>query len=284
MRAGFTLQPELKFLELLEPVAARADYYEVAPETLWRERKGGRLGANGFHRRFAQLKERSGKPFVAHGVGLSNVTQLPRWLERIREDHRVFGFEWYTDHLGQTELDGLALTLPVALPMTAAAAARVRRRLAQLQQIVPHVGLENTVSYFLLGDALDEPKFLRRILSGRGMHLLLDVHNLHTMAENLGFDALEYFEALPLERVIEVHVSGGEYSDPQWLKSGAVWRLDSHDGAVPEPVWALAKLAVKRCKNLRGVTLERMEGSVEQADVALLQEEMTRLKELVAKR
>src|SRR5581483_8496727 len=125
---------------------------------------------------------------------------------------------------------------------------------------------------------------LERILSAKGMHLLLDVHNLHTMAENFGFDARDYFERLPLERVIEVHVSGGEYSDPQWLRSGAVRRLDSHDGAVPEPVWALAALAVQRCKNLRGVTLERMEGSVEQADVPVLQEEMTRLKKLVAKR
>jgi uncharacterized protein (UPF0276 family) len=288
MRVGFTLQPELEFLELLEPVIRRADYYEVAPETLWRQGDDGALLPNGFHRRFAALKARTSKPFVAHGVGLSVGGASPKrralWLERIRRDHRVFRFEWYTDHLGQSEANGLALTLPLALPMTAGAAAAVRGNLARLQRIVPRVGVENTVAYFLLGDALDEPAFLRRILSRRGMHLLLDVHNLHTMAENFGFEPLDYLERLPLERVIELHVSGGSHSDPDWLPSRAVRRLDSHDSAVPEAVWELAAVAIARCPRLRGATLERMEGTVQARDVPLIAAELARLRRLVRER
>jgi uncharacterized protein (UPF0276 family) len=281
MRVGFTLQPELRFLELLEPVIRRAEYCEVAPETLWRERRDGTFEPNGFHRRFAAMD----KPFVAHGVGFSmgsaQAKQRGQWLERIALDHRVFRFEWYTDHLGQTEVDGLAMTLPMALPMTAPHAAIVRGRLRELQRVVPRVGVENTVVYFLLGDALEEPRFLRRILSGPRMHLLLDLHNLHTMAENFGFDARAYLERLPLERVIELHVSGGAYSEPGWLPKKARRRLDSHDGEVPEPVWRLAELAVPRCRNLRGATLERMEGTVDQRHVPLLAEELERLRRLV---
>jgi uncharacterized protein (UPF0276 family) len=288
MRVGFTLQPELKFLELLEPVIRRAQYYEVAPETLWRQTRAGALEPNGFHHRFAALKAASGKPFVAHGVGFSmgssDAKRRAVWLRQIRRDHAVFGFEWYTDHLGQTEAGGLALTLPMALPMTAQAAATVRRRLRDLQRIVPAVGVENTVVYFLLGDALEEPRFLKRLLSAPRMHLLLDLHNLHTMAENFGFDADAYLDALPLDRVIEVHVSGGAYSEPGWLPHGAVRRLDSHDGAVPEAVWRLAERALPRLPNLRGATLERMEGTVEQRHVALLREELKRLERLVERR
>jgi uncharacterized protein (UPF0276 family) len=285
---GFTLQPEEKFLELLEPVIRRADYYEVAPETLWRELPNAALVENGFHRRFAALKAKSRKPFVAHGVGLSmgsasDAARRKRWLKRVREDHGTFEFGWYTDHLGQSEVAGQSMTLPLPLQMTAANARVVQRRLRDMQRVVPDVGVENSVVYFLLGDALEEPEFLERIVSAPRMHLLLDLHNVHTMAENFGFDAQQYVDRLPLERVIEIHLSGGDYSDPAWLDSGAVKRLDGHDGAVPEAVWALTERTLARCRNLRGVTLERMEGSVEPRDVPLLAEELRRLKKLVAR-
>ena len=62
---------------------------------------------------------------------------------------------------------------------------------------------------------------------------------------------------LDLDRVIEIHLSGGADSDPAWLSSGASLTLDSHDASVPEAVWALFERYVGRCTNLRGVTLER---------------------------
>ena len=58
----------------------------------------------------------------------------------------------------------------------------VRGALAAMQRVVADVGVENNVAYFLLGDPLDEPGFLARILRAAGMHLLLDLHNLYTMA------------------------------------------------------------------------------------------------------
>jgi uncharacterized protein (UPF0276 family) len=58
-------------------------------------------------------------------------------------------------------------------------------------------------------------------------------------------------------------------------------RLDSHDTAVPEEVWKLAETWVPRCRNLRALTLERMEGTVEQDDVPLLREELARARKLV---
>ena len=81
--------------------------------------------------------------------------------------------------------------------------------------------------------------------------------------------------------VIEIHISGGADSDPRWL-GGKSLRLDSHDTAVPEPVWGLLQSVLPRCPKLRGVTLERMEGTVESTDVIGLQEELTRLREMVS--
>src|SRR5207237_2721156 len=134
------LQPEVEFLERLdELILERADYYEVVPETLWRQDALGRLVPNGFHRRFATLAERSGKFFVAHGVGVSlgsdtDVARLRRWMASVADDARTFRFRWYSDHLGATSLSGLSATLPVPLPMTARALKVVRRRLAAMQR------------------------------------------------------------------------------------------------------------------------------------------------------
>jgi uncharacterized protein (UPF0276 family) len=288
---GLTLQPDPQFLALLdEQIENSVDYYEVAPETLWRQDERGALSPNGFHRRFSGLAARSGRPFVAHGVGFSlgsaaaaDALRRRRWLARLRADQNVFQFRWYTDHLGATSLDGLAMTLPLPLPMTAHAATVVRRRLRALQRVVADVGVENNVAYFLLGDPLDEPAFLARIVDAPATHLLLDLHNLYTMAHNFGFDAEAYLARIDLRRVIELHVSGGADSDPRWLPSGRVLRLDSHDRAVPEAVWRLCEEVVPRCPSLRGITLERMEGTVTANDVPSIAEELRRLRGIANK-
>ena len=251
------------------------------------------LAPNGFHHYFAALGRRLGKPFVGHGVGYSLGTasradagRTRRWLQRLAQDHAVFDFRWYTDHLGATSLAGQAVGLPLPLPYSAYAAAVVRRRLAALQRIVPDVGVENTAQYFLLGEPLGEPAFLGRVLRAPRSHLLLDLHNLYTMAQNLGFPASAYLDRLDrlgvLGRVIEIHLSGGSVSDGSWLPSGRALRLDSHDTAVPEPVWQLLTQVLPRCPNLRGITLERMEGTIGPADVPLLASELERIRHACA--
>ncbi|MCY3003750.1 MAG: DUF692 family protein [Planctomycetota bacterium] len=284
---GFALQPEERFLALTAELLDLIDYAEVAPETLWRSDASGGIVPNGFHERFAMLKRESGLAFVAHGVGFSVGSARPdaarraRWLERIAADHEVFEFEWYTDHLGVTELAGRNVTLPLAVPLVPAAARAVETSLRALQSAVPDTGFETSAFYFHLGDPLAEPTFVRAALAAPRTHLLLDLHNVWTNARNLGFDAGEYLERLPLERVIEIHLSGGTESDPAWLPSRAILRLDSHDHAVPEEVWQLAERFLPRCTNLRGLTLERMEGTVGPGDVAPLRAELLRARALL---
>jgi hypothetical protein len=186
---------------------------------------------------------------------------------------------WYTDHLGVSALGGLATTLPLAMPMTDAVVTRTRTALESLQRIVPDVGVENSVFYFHLGDPLDEPAFLRRVVAGHGRHLLLDLRNVYTTALNVGFEPQTYIDRLPLASVIEIHLSGGSESPPAWLPDKRSLRLDSHDTAVPEAVWALFDEVWPRCPNLRGVTIERMEDTVPVPDVAVVRSELRRARE-----
>ncbi|ACY17233.1 DUF692 domain-containing protein [Haliangium ochraceum] len=283
---GFTLQPEALFLDVLDELIHTAiDYAEIAPETTWFLDATGPVRPNGFHARFAELVASAGLFTVAHGVGLSlggaadgDEARQAAWLARVRADCEVFGFRWYSEHLGATALDGEHLTLPLPVPMTATSAALIRSRLRAMQSVVPEVGVENSGFYFLWGEPLAEADFLGQLVRDPGHHLVLDLHNLYTLACNFDVEPAEYLARLPLERVIELHVSGGCDSDPAWLAGGATMRLDSHDGAVPEPVWRLLETVAPRCPGLRGITLERMESTVSAADVPSIAEELARVR------
>jgi uncharacterized protein (UPF0276 family) len=288
---GFTLQPEEEFLGLLDEVLCTAiDYAEIAPETTWWSDGESPLVANGFHRRFAEIVRENGLFAVAHGVGLSpggawpgDASRQAAWLARMRADQAVFDYRWYSEHLGASSLGGMAMVLPMPVPMTATSVALIRERLCAMQTVVGDVGVENSAFYFLWGEPLAEPAFLGQVVTAPGHHLVLDLHNLYTLACNFDVSPAAYLERLPLHKVIEIHVSGGADSDPAWLSSGASMRLDSHDHAVPEPVWQLLEDVAPRCPNLRGLTLERMEGTVTAADVPAIAEELGRARATVTR-
>lgn len=281
---GFTLQPEEMFLGLLDEVICTAiDYAEIAPETTWWTDGEAPLVPNGFHRRFAEIVRESGLFAVAHGVGLSLGGAWPEdaprqnaWLARMRADQEVFGYRWYSDHLGASMLGGMAMVLPMPVLMTEMSVVLIGERLRGMQSVVGDVAVENSAFYFLWGEPLEEAAFLGKVVAAPGHHLVLDLHNLYTLACNFDVSTSAYIERLPLDKVIEIHVSGGCDSDPQWFAGGGTMRLDSHDHAVPEPVWQLLEEVAPRCRNLRGITLERMEGTVTAADVPAIAEELRR--------
>jgi hypothetical protein len=198
-------------------------------------------------------------------------------------DHALFDFAWWTDHAWTTTLAGENVGLPVALPPTTETERAVTRRLAEMRSVVPLVGLENSALHFVLGDPLDDAWALARALGRGGGYLLLDLHNLLVMAENLDFDPHAWIARVDLAQVIEIHIAGGTRSDPEWLPSGRTVRLDGHDAAVPESVWSMLARVLPRCSSLRAVTLERMEGTVcSEADARQLADELHRARSYVA--
>lgn len=285
---GVSLQPEQAYLDRVLPLAGQfCELVEVTPETLWFVDDAGALRPNGYHREIADFVAATGMAVVAHGVGLSLGTADPaddarfdRWLARIAADRVDLDYAWYSDHLGATILDGKDLTLPVAVPLVPAASSRIHERLLQLQVVVPAVGVENAVHEFLLGDWLDEPAFLADCLRAPGMGMVLDLHNVFTMASrDPDRDVRAWLERVDLDSVIEIHVSGGRPAGAGWLPGRPDWRLDSHDDDVPEPVWELLEEWAPRCPQLRAIVLERMEGSLtSDAEIAAFAAELGRLR------
>jgi uncharacterized protein (UPF0276 family) len=284
--AGLVLHTDEEYLDLCRPLLEEeAEFFEVPPEALWQVGADGRFSPSPWADVFHDIRQRLGKPFVAHGLGLSPGTasdsahdsaRLDRWLEQIARDQERFGFLWYTEHLGWIQADGLEAVLPLPLPPTEEAVQTVAARLNRLRSIIPLVGFENQVSYFALGDVRGEPAFWNRICATGDLWLLLDLHNCWTQCVNFGVPLADYLAGIDLTRVIEVHLSGGSDSEPGWLPSGRVMRLDSHDGPVPEPVWDAFAALRSHCPHLRGVVLERMSGSITADEVPLLGDELRR--------
>lgn len=287
---GVALHPDAEYLRLCRDIIEEdANFLEVAPETLWRADADGNLAAGPWADVFDRIRRGSGKPFVAHGLGLSPGTagdgdqeedRLRRWLTQIERDQERFQYAWYTEHLGWVEAEGQELVLPLPLPPTEESVRTVADRLARLKPIIPTVGFENQVSYFALGKVRDEPGLWNRICAAGDVWLLLDLHNCYTQCLNHRVPLEEYLAAIDLGRVLEVHLSGGSESEPGWLPSGRVMRLDTHDGPVPEEVWRAFAEIRPRCPHLRGVVVERMNGTLGDADVPGLRDEVRRARRI----
>lgn len=264
---GIALQADLQFLELNRAlIEDDAEVYEINPETLW----GEGAEPSPLHEVFADLIERSGRPAVGHGIlyslgAAASPSRRELWLAALRRDRDVFGLRWFSEHLGFADAAGLHVALPLPLPRCEETVAAVARNVAPLRDVFDRVAFENNVGYFALGDPLDECALFGDICTATGCALVLDLHNAYTTCVNAGIALDDWLARVDLGNVLELHLSGGSESDPSWLASGRTFRLDSHDGAVPEPVWRAFESVLPRCPGLEAVVLEWMPDEMDAA-------------------
>jgi len=86
---------------------------------------------------------------------------------------------------------------------------------------------------------MPEEAFLAELSERADCGLLLDVNNVYVSAHNHGFDARAYIDAIPPDRVVQMHVAG--HAD-----RGA-YLLDTHGDHVKAEVWDLYRRALRRC-------------------------------------
>src|SRR6185295_6158811 len=91
--------------------------------------------------------------------------------------------------------------------------------------------------------------------------ILLDVNNVYVSARNHHFSPEAYLDAVPVERVGQIHLAG--HSDH------GTHLLDTHDGPVCAEVWELYRRVVRRMGRI--ATLIEWDEDVPALDV-LLQE------------
>lgn len=193
-------------------------------------------------------------PVILHGIGLSLGSADGLDPDRVRHMARVAEAvqpPWFSEHIAFTRAGGVEIGHLAPLPFTREAVATVAANVAELKSALPGLPLllENIAYPFALpGAEMTEAQFVRAVIETADVGLLLDLENVHANALNHGYDALEYLESLPLERVVEVHLAGGLWSEGQYV--------DTHTRSVPEESWRLLEWLVPRT-DIRAVIIER---------------------------
>src|SRR5262249_15604662 len=130
------------------------------------------------------------------------------------------------------------------LPYTDEALDNVVNRVRAVQDILDRrILLENVSSYVTYRDSqVSEWEFLREIAQRADCNILLDVNNIYVSSVNHESDPLDYLNAIPVERVQQIHLAGHE--------NHGDYLIDTHDHPVPDPVWELYAAAVRRFGNV----------------------------------
>ncbi len=266
------------------------DFFEVSPENFMH--RGGRFPAT-----FRRVAERY--PVVTHGLTMSLGGNDPLDGDYVRDLAafiREVGSPWHSDHLCFGAVSGRSLheLLPVAFKRANVGRIADRIRSAQDAIGVP-LAIENVSFYWHPGRAeMPESEFLARVCDAADCGLMLDVNNAYVNATNFGLDVDAWMAAVPLERVVQIHVAGhewfavdedgvGERRDARGPdRGGALTRddasasmvIDTHGADVADPVLALLGRVLARTGPVP-VLLERDQNI---PDLETLLEELARVR------
>ncbi|HEX6374252.1 MAG TPA: DUF692 family protein [Allosphingosinicella sp.] len=174
---------------------------------------------------------------LLHGVGYPvggtrggrhpHIGELLHWAERLDP-------AWTSEHLSfnETESGNAGFLLPPCQSAdgVAIAAANIRARASALGR---PFAFETGVNYLRpRQDEMDDGAYFAAVAREADCHILLDLHNLWANERNGRARVRDVVAALPLDRVCEVHLAGGEEKDGYWL--------DAHCGLVPAALFDLA--------------------------------------------
>jgi uncharacterized protein (UPF0276 family) len=197
----------------------------------------------------ARIRERY--PVVMHGVALSIGTIDPLNSEYLQKLKKLIDFvepAWISDHLCWTGVAHKNLHDLLPVPYTEEALSHIVSRIKQVQDFLERpIALENPSTYLEFKSShIPEAEFIARMAEESGCNLLLDVNNVYVSCYNHRLDLKTYIDALPLDKVIQIHLSGHS--------NMGTHIIDTHDDHVVDEVWALYRYVIHKA----GRTLNTM--------------------------
>ncbi len=200
---------------------------------------------------------------IGHGVYFSLFSgkwsdEQQRWLDHLRKVSTHFRFDHITEHFGFMTGEDFHKGAPIAVPYTRETLNLGIDRLKRIQDACHcPVGLENLAFSYSLEEVQRHGEFLSRLIEPVNGFLILDLHNLYCQLHNFSLDFETLIQAYPLDRVREIHISGGSW-EPSGIDPERSVRRDTHDDAVPAEVFELLKKTLPMCRNLKFVVLEQL--------------------------
>jgi uncharacterized protein len=162
-------------------------------------------------------------------------------LRRLKALVRRTNTPWLSDHLCWGSVDGTYTHDLLPMPYTFEAARVTAEKIRQAQDFLEiPIAVENVSSYAEFHvSQMTEWEFLNEVVDQADCGILLDVNNIYVSSQNHNFDSRQYIEAVPAERVAQIHIAGHSKFEK--------YILDTHDHPVLDPVWSLYARAIERC-------------------------------------
>lgn len=232
--SGFGLGLRKPYFDEFLETSVAVDFVEVISENFMVD--GGRP-------REILRKVRERHPVALHGVSMSIGSAHgldPSYLKQLRTLADEIQPLFVSDHLSWSRTPGFNSHDLLPLPYTDEALKVVCANIQQAQDAMGREMLiENPSSYLTFAQSeLTEWEFLRTVSERTGCGLLLDVNNIYVSSVNHQFDPLEYIRAIPMDKVRQIHLAGHSQGD--------TLLIDTHDQAVPAPVWSLFAQVMQR--------------------------------------
>jgi uncharacterized protein len=233
--------------QLAEQILSRAheiDWLELITDNFIRRTPAFLIRAEQLRQRFR---------LIPHGLEMSVGSSGPldeEYLRDVADFVDAVRAPWFSDHLCFTREGNIELGSLIPIDRTFSSAVEVARKAQHVQEVAGRPFLLENITYYVeVQSDLEEAQFISAVLDNCECGLLLDVTNLWINSINHGFDPRKFLDAIPADRVVQVHVAGGYVTDEGRM-------IDSHSYPVPDEVWQLLADLSQRT-DLRGVLLER---------------------------
>jgi uncharacterized protein len=265
---------------LLERQPELFDVLELEPQTFWTRLRDGPPHFRVRREVLQHLSLLPGRKLI-HSVGTpvgGTMPPDPEQLALLREMVEMFGAPWASDHLSYNQTPEFATGFFLPPRQTPDGVEAVTRSIRTLQEgLGVPIAVETGVNYLRpRADELPDGAFVADVVRRANCGLLLDMHNAFTNALNGRQPLDEFLDAIPLDRVWEVHLAGGMELDGFWL--------DAHSGAIPDALIAVCKSVIPRLPNLGAIVFEIFPSFVPQVGLDLVRAQVERLHELWALR
>jgi uncharacterized protein (UPF0276 family) len=187
-------------------------------------------------------------PLSLHGVGLSlgsadgldatHLIRLRRLADRVEPG-------LVSEHLSWSAFEGVHFPELLPMPLTEETLAILCRNVEVMQDFLARrVLIENPSSYLRFRHStIPEWEFIGAVAERIGCGILCDVNNIYVSACNQGFDPRHYLQALPADKVEEIHLAGHKL---RRFDDGRAIRIDDHGSRIAVEVWALYRAAIAR--------------------------------------
>jgi len=230
--------------EFLKNTHFKPDFIEFAPEN-W-------MGMGGsWKKKLDQVAERY--PVTCHGLSLSigSPDELDwEFLKNLKVFLNTYHVEIYSEHLSFSKAANAHLYDLLPIPFREDAVKHVAERIRLVQDFLERpLAIENVSYYTPVAAEMDEITFINQVIEEANCQLLLDVNNVYVNAFNHHYQAKEFIQQLPLNKVAHIHMAGHEKIAPDLI-------IDTHGQPIIDPVYDLFDYAAQLLRPVP-VLLER---------------------------